>query len=89
MKTVRVRITGRVQGVGYRYGCREAALSHGVSGWVRNRGDGSVEALLAGEDDAVDALLAWCRQGPAMGRVDSVDAERVSETREVDGFEIR
>lgn len=57
-------VTGRVQGVYYRAGLREAALRLGVTGWVRNRHDSSVEAMVAGAPEAVAALLAWARRGP-------------------------
>ncbi len=62
-------ITGRVQGVGYRDALRDAAEKHGVTGWVRNRRDGSVEALLQGAPDAVDTVVAWAHRGPAAARV--------------------
>ncbi len=67
----RVVVTGRVQGVFFRDStCREARR-RGVAGWVTNRADGSVEAVLEGEAGAVDALVAWMRRGPARARVDS------------------
>ncbi len=65
-------VTGRVQGVGYRDALREAAEKHKVTGWVRNRRDGSVEALLQGAPEAIDALIAWARRGPPMARVTDV-----------------
>lgn len=72
MKTLHLRIEGRVQGVWFRESMRQEAERLGVSGWVRNRPDGSVEAVVQGADAAVDALLAWSRQGPPMARVDRV-----------------
>ena len=69
MATVHLVITGRVQGVGYRDALRIEAQSRGVAGWVRNRRDGSVEAILHGTQDAVDTTIAWARQGPALARV--------------------
>src|SRR5262249_52467947 len=60
----RVVIRGRVQGVGYRAWTEYAALDLGLEGWVRNRRDGTVEALFAGSADAVEAMLDACRQGP-------------------------
>src|ERR1051325_5512360 len=65
-------VIGRVQGVGYRDALCDAAEKHGVAGWVRNRRDGSVEALLQGAPEAVDALIAWARRGPAPARVTDV-----------------
>jgi acylphosphatase len=62
-------VIGRVQGVGYRDALRDAAEQHDVTGWVRNRRDGSVEALLQGAPEAVDALIAWARRGPSLARV--------------------
>jgi len=70
---VRVTIRGRVQGVGYRYWLEQQA--RGLEGWVRNRRDGSVEALFAGPADAVSAMIASCRRGPGSARVDAVDEE--------------
>ena len=68
----RVTIHGRVQGGGYRDAMVDAAVAIGVSGWVRNRGDGTVEALLQGDEAAVERLLAWCRRGPPAARVTGI-----------------
>jgi len=68
-----VFIRGRVQGVGYRVWTEYTALERGVQGWVRNRRDGSVEALFAGDPDAVAAMIAICSKGPPGSRVESVD----------------
>ncbi len=65
-------ITGRVQGVGFRDALQAEAQALGVRGWVRNRRDGSVEALLQGSEQAVEALTAWARRGPALARVAEV-----------------
>ena len=73
--TYHLRIAGRVQGVGYRYALRTAALANGVSGWVRNRRDGTVEAVLQGAPAAVDAVIEWARRGPPAARVDGIDAQ--------------
>jgi len=68
-------VHGRVQGVGYREGLRREALACGLAGWVRNRRDGSVEALLQGESGAVERVVAWARRGPPAARVDRVDGQ--------------
>jgi acylphosphatase len=70
-----VTITGRVQGVGYRAWVEHRARAHGVEGWVRNRRDGSVEALFAGPEDVVADMIALCRRGPSSARVDAVQDE--------------
>jgi acylphosphatase len=69
MVTRQITVRGRVQGVGYRDALRLQAERLGVNGWVRNRADGSVEALLQGNATAVDALVAWARRGPAAAQV--------------------
>src|SRR5690606_1449570 len=78
----------RVHGVFSRASMVEAAQALGVAGWVRNRRDGTVEAVLAGESQAVAALLAWARQGPAQARVDQVQVELGNEENHV-GFTAR
>ena len=69
------RITGRVQGVGYRAWVEHRARAHGLEGWVRNRRDGSVEALFAGPADVVADMIARCRRGPSSARVEAVTEE--------------
>jgi acylphosphatase len=70
----RLSIRGRVQGVGFRAFVLREASRHGLRGWVRNRGDGSVEALLIGEDRAVALVAAACGRGPLGARVDDIEA---------------
>lgn len=83
-----VVITGRVQGVGYRDWMVREARRLGVAGWVRNRHDGAVEALVAGDIAAVQALLSACRRGPLLARVDAVD-EEFAEAPDEPGFKRR
>jgi acylphosphatase len=82
----RLAITGRVQGVGYRDWALTTGRSLGVSGWVRNRSDGSVEALVVGEEAAVGAMIEACRHGPSLARVDSIDVEPVDLDVVPEGF---
>ncbi len=72
-KRVQVVIHGHVQGVGFRASCQQQAAALGVTGWARNRWDGAVEALIEGPEDAVDAMLRWCRRGPPAADVTSVE----------------
>jgi acylphosphatase len=69
----RVLIKGRVQGVGFRWSCRRMAEAAGLAGWCRNLPDGRVEACFEGDPVAVEAALAWCREGPSSAIVTSVD----------------
>jgi acylphosphatase len=72
-RTIRqVTIRGRVQGVGYRAWVEYQAIRDGLEGWVRNRADGSVEAVFAGPEDLVAGVIALCRRGPSAARVDAV-----------------
>jgi acylphosphatase len=84
----RVLIEGRVQGVAFRWETQRAAAKHQVRGWVRNLPDGSVEAVFEGPRPQVDAILDWCRRGPAISRVDAVDVEWEDYQGEFEGFEI-
>lgn len=72
---VRVRVTmyGIVQGVAFRYHTRHRAMELGVTGWVRNLPDGSVEGLFEGDDTVVQALVEWCRYGPPAAQVEKID----------------
>ncbi len=74
MKEVYIKIKGRVQGIGFRrFAVREAQRIGGISGWVHNEADGSVEILMSGEEDKIDQMLVSCHKGPLLARVDSVD----------------
>jgi len=86
MIACRLTISGRVQGVGFRYALADEARTRKLSGWVRNRRDGSVEALVAGPEADVEAVIAWARRGPPAARVTAVAVEpAMTDAR---GFEI-
>ena len=80
----RVVVEGAVQGVGYREFTRRAALRLGVAGWVRNRPDGAVEALIRGSPEGVEALIAEMRKGPRFAMVESLSATEHDETQSDD-----
>jgi acylphosphatase len=82
-----LKISGRVQGVGFRYSISEEAERLGVTGWVRNRRDGTVEAVIDGAPDAVEAVLAWARRGPRGASVTDVEVAEIAESFE--RFELR
>lgn len=74
----RAVVHGRVQGVGFRASCAARADAAGVTGWAANRADGTVEVVLAGAEAAVIAMVGWCRQGPALARVATVEVAELS-----------
>ena len=84
-KRTHVFVSGDVQGVGFRWYAREEAMRRGLTGFVRNLADGRVEAAFQGDPDGVDEMVAWCRRGPRLARVDRVDA-RDEEPSEDTGF---
>jgi acylphosphatase len=88
MKAKRLIIRGRVQGVAFRDWMVVRAEALGISGWVRNRADGTVEALIAGDADAVEELARLCRRGPRMAEVASI-IEELAEPPEQPGFRRR
>ena len=84
----RYLVTGRVQGVGFRYFVQDAAVREGVSGFVRNRPDGAVEALVEGELEAVTRVERALAQGPPGARVDDLSVESVAPSGRVTGFRV-
>ncbi len=84
-----VVISGKVQGVFFRMETLEEARKTGVSGWVKNKQDGTVEAVFEGEKALVDSVIQWCRQGPPVSMVDNVDIEWEPYTGKFTGFSIR
>jgi acylphosphatase len=87
-RAVDVVVTGRVQGVSFRYYAERTARRLGVTGWVRNEPDGSVAAHLEGDPEAVDAMLAWLHQGPPAASVEQVDVRAATPT-DARSFEVR
>jgi acylphosphatase len=83
-----VFVSGDVQGVFFRYETRERARAHGLAGWVRNLPDGRVEAVFEGPVQPVQAMVDWCRQGPAGARVTEVEVTE-EEPEGQEAFEVR
>jgi acylphosphatase len=86
VRAVRVIVTGSVQGVGYRAWVEREAETRRLSGWVRNRRDGAVEAVLSGDATVVGAMIEACRSGPRMAAVENVAVEDVSPDHDLQGF---
>ena len=84
-----VVIRGRVQGVGYRMAMVDAARARGVAGWVRNRRDGTVEALVQGDEATVEQMLEWCRQGPPGSRVTGLATRELNADPALLTFDLR
>ncbi len=82
-------ISGRVQGVFFRANTRQRAHSEGVTGWVRNRPDGKVEAVFEGTRDRVHSMVSWCHRGPRLAQVESVDVQWEEPTGEFRDFSVR
>lgn len=89
MKAVRFLIGGKVQGVWFRASARDQAVALNLRGFARNLGDGRVEVLAIGDDDAVEQLAQWLHFGPPQARVDELERIETEEDVDVDGFEIR
>lgn len=89
MKRAKVKIYGIVQGVFFRANTKGRANRLNVNGYVRNMPDGTVEAVFEGEDEAVDAIVQWCKKGPRGARVDRVEVSEERYKGEFDDFRIR
>lgn len=89
MKRVQVVIRGRVQGVGFRASCQREALTLGLTGWVRNRWDGVVEALFEGPDEEVGKMIVWCHRGPLRAEVTEVEVTDAPPAAALKTFSIR
>ncbi|MDH3624288.1 MAG: acylphosphatase [Myxococcales bacterium] len=87
-KRIHLVVRGRVQGVYFRATAQREARQHGLSGWVKNRSDGSVEIVAEGEEDDVKDFLAWSQKGPSTARVDDVNVRWRSYTGEYTDFRI-
>lgn len=82
-------ISGRVQGVSFRYYAYHEALKLGLKGWVRNLSDGRVEALFEGDTEAIERVLAWCNLGPPGARVDEVQVDWQDPSEKLEAFNVR
>ena len=91
MSTIRRRvvISGRVQGVAFRYYTRDVAQRNAVNGWVRNLEDGRVEAVFEGKEEDVNSVVTWCRKGPPASQVENVQIHEERPTGEFTDFDIR
>ena len=89
IKELHVLITGRVQGVGFRYATRTKAKALGLSGWVRNLPDGQVEACFVGTRPVLEQMLDWCTSGPPLAQVRQVSPDWQVATHPYNGFAIR
>lgn len=89
MRRIHFRVTGRVQGVGFRAATERQARRHGLTGFVRNRIDGDVEGEAQGAADALDAFSAWLAEGPLFARVRAVDARDLPPVADEATFDVR
>lgn len=87
MKTLKIRIFGVVQGVGFRYSAQKEAEKYNLDGWVKNESDGSVTAEVTGPADSVEAFRQWCTHGPSSAKVEDVKVEEKS-AQDQKGFNV-
>ena len=86
---VHATISGRVQGVSFRDATRQEAEKLGLAGWVRNTGDGNVEAVFEGDPDTVNQMVEWCKSGPSSADVEDVSTEKEAPSGDLSGVEVR
>ncbi len=86
---IKLNITGRVQGVFYRAETQKQADKLGIKGYVKNLANGSVEAVIEGEPSVVSQMIEWCRKGPAISKVNSVETQEISSNSSYSTFEVR
>ena len=89
LKRIHIFVTGRVQGVFFRQSARVMAIKNDVDGWIRNLDDGKVEIVAEGEESNINALVDWCKTGPANSRVDKFELSEENYTGEFEKFEVR
>lgn len=89
MKAVQARVSGRVQGVFFRQSSVDKARELGLTGWVRNTVDGDVEALIQGEEQPLQVMLAWLKHGPPAARVDALDLHEATVDNSLHSFDVR
>ena len=88
-RRIHVFVTGRVQGVSFRFYTRKKAMQLGLQGWVRNLPDGRVEVIAEGHEERLEQLLQWCRQGPSMAQVKEIRADWENQSEALVDFAIR
>jgi len=88
IKRYKIVVKGKVQGVGYRFSCMEAAYKYGVKGFVKNNADGTVTVEAEGEKDALQSFISWCKKGPLWARVKDTEVEEI-EVKNDPTFEIK
>ena len=89
MKRLHLKIYGRVQGVYYRSSAQDEARELGLSGWARNMPDGTVEAVVEGEEEMLRDFIRWCKNGPAAAKVEKIDETWEEPTGEFKGFSVK
>jgi len=87
-KSLKIRVKGRVQGVGFRYNTRRMAQKYDISGYVKNEPEGTVYIEASGEEEAMDRFVLWCHKGPAWARVDKVEVQEIPNLKN-DGFIVK